>query len=278
MTDINWNALAEPFAANEIEWRVGNKSKRGDRATLLCYLTSRAVQDRLDRVVGPGNWRDRYEPVVVNGKLAGFLCTLEIRVAGEWLGKSDISDITDIEALKGGVSGALKRAAVKWGIGRYLYELDARYHPIRDGYPPDGSNAIPCSLGPDKNNSKPGHIIPPQLPAWALPGGSGSPNGVPAPAPRPDRRSEPKPAQAANNPSEPEPTTSTVTPPAKTDGNDRASRLRMRVGRLEAALGDSVAELRRASQIRADSDLTDLDESALVAYGQALAAAAKKAA
>lgn len=40
MTPIDFEALAAPFAATEIEWRVGNKSKAGDKATLLCYLTS----------------------------------------------------------------------------------------------------------------------------------------------------------------------------------------------------------------------------------------------
>lgn len=270
---IDWNALSEPFAANEIEWRVGNKSKRGDKATLLCYLTSRAVQDRLDRVVGPANWRDSYEPIVINGKLSGFLCTLEIRVDGEWLGKTDISDTTDIEALKGGVSGALKRTAVKWGIGRYLYELDARWHQIREGYGPD--DAVRCPLGPDKNNSKPGHILPPQLPAWALPGGSGTPNGAsPRPAPRPDPkpRAEPKPQPEPNKPAGP-------TPAAPAQGNDRASRLRTRIARIEPQLDkDAIAEVRKAHDIPLDSDLSNLGEDKLVAYGQGLAAEAKKAA
>ncbi len=31
---------------------------------------------------------------------------------------------TQVEAVKGGRSGAMKRAAVQWGIGRYLYNLE----------------------------------------------------------------------------------------------------------------------------------------------------------
>jgi hypothetical protein len=164
MDAIDFAALAAPFETTEIEWRVGNRSKAGDKATLLCYLTSRAVQTRLDEVVGPDRWRDSYTPVLEGPKTIGYLCTLEIEVReGQWVGKVDGSDLTDVEALKGGISGALKRAAVKWGVGRYLYGLDSRYHPIVKGYGPD--EAIYCPLG-DKS---PGHILPPKLPDWALP-------------------------------------------------------------------------------------------------------------
>lgn len=162
---IDFRALAQPFAPNDIEWRVGQRSKDGTKASLLCYLTSRAVQVRLDEVVGPASWRDSYLPITEGPKTIGFMCTLELEVApGVWVGKTDVADTTDIEPLKGGISGALKRAAVKWGIGRYLYGVDSRYHPIRDGYGPD--NAVYCPIGDKK---APGHIVPPQLPDWAMP-------------------------------------------------------------------------------------------------------------
>jgi hypothetical protein len=181
---IDYAKLAEPFAPTEIEWRVGQKSRDGMKATLLCYLTSRAVMQRLDDVVGPAHWRDHYDPITEGGKTVGYLCALSLEVEpGQWVTKVDVSDLTDIEALKGGVSGALKRAAVKWGIGRYLYDLDARYHPVREGYGPDG--AIYCPLG-DKGSSKPGHIVPPTLPEWALP----PKPKVEAPRPQPAQRRE----------------------------------------------------------------------------------------
>lgn len=264
---IDWNALREPFAADEIEWRVGNKNKRGDRATLLCYLTSRAVQDRLDRVLEPGGWRDSYEPIFEGNKLVGFLCTLEINVDGTWLGKTDVSDTTDIEALKGGISGALKRAAVKWGIGRYLYGVDSRYHPIKDGYGPDG--AIYVKL----DGNKPGHIVPPQLPAWALPGGSGSPNAsANRPAARPTARTEPSPPQAAN---EPEASASALVLAKEGAGNDRASRLRTRIAQIESQLDHSIIEqVRTSASLPLNSDLSEAGADSLLAYGKALAAAA----
>ena len=51
---------------------------------------------------------------------------------GEWIGKSDGADDSNIEAAKGGLSAALKRAAVQWGIARYLYHphaFDANKNP-----------------------------------------------------------------------------------------------------------------------------------------------------
>ena len=38
-----------------------------------------------------------------------------------WISKSDGADDSNIEGAKGGLSDAFKRAAVKFGIGRYLY-------------------------------------------------------------------------------------------------------------------------------------------------------------
>ena len=42
-----------------------------------------------------------------------------------WVTKTDGADDTTIEGAKGGISDALKRAAVQFGIGRYLYHPSA---------------------------------------------------------------------------------------------------------------------------------------------------------
>ena len=110
--------LSKPFPAAEIEWRVG--STNGDKTSglALAYLTARHVMDRLDAVCGPENWQDRYE---FHG--ARTVCYLSLRVGDEWVTKADGAGDSDVEAEKGAISDALKRAAVKWGIGRYLYDL-----------------------------------------------------------------------------------------------------------------------------------------------------------
>ena len=112
MSDINWQDLAAPIPDNEVKTRPG----RG-RSGTLSYITSRVVMNRLDRVVGPNNWRDEYAETS-----RGVVCTLYIRIDGEWVGKSDIGVDSNVEEDKGAYSDAMKRAAVKWGIGRELYQ------------------------------------------------------------------------------------------------------------------------------------------------------------
>ena len=150
-------ALAAPFPAADIEWRVGSTNAEKTRGLALAYLTSRAVQQRLDDAVGPANWTNEFVPWGDKG----VLCTLSLRLDGAWIAKADGAEQTDIEPVKGGFSDALKRAAVLWGVGRYLYHLDAQW----------------CEIETHGRSSK--IKQEPRLPAWALPGGSGRPSAAP---------------------------------------------------------------------------------------------------
>lgn len=119
--------LKMPFPEKEIHWRVGRKSKKGDTATALAYITSREVMKRLDDVFGIDGWSDRYTETS-SGRV---ICELSVKIDDQWIMKSDGAGGTNIEGDKGGISDAFKRAAVKFGIGRYLYYLDgSRYLPI----------------------------------------------------------------------------------------------------------------------------------------------------
>jgi len=135
---------------------VGNVAKSGKMCTLLAYITSRAVMDRLDAVVGPENWKDEYHKTPLGN---GFECRLSIRMTdGTWVTKIDGAEPTQIESIKGAYSDSFKRAAVKWGIGRYLYRLPLVWVPIQ-------------SKGQIYVSSKgtTGYATPPELPQWALP-------------------------------------------------------------------------------------------------------------
>lgn len=120
MTDI-FDALKAEFPRQAISWRAQSLNKEGTSAMALAYIDARDVMNRLDEVCGPGGWQDRYE---FHGSRT--ICYLSIRAnMDEWIVKADGAGDTDVEAEKGGISDAFKRAAVKWGIGRYLYDLDA---------------------------------------------------------------------------------------------------------------------------------------------------------
>lgn len=117
--------LHDHFPKDAVSWRAQKMTKDGKKALALAYIDARDVMDRLDEVVGPENWQSAYTETAT-GRV---ICTLSIRIDEEWVSKSDGSGSTDIEAEKGGISGALKRAAVSWGIGRYLYEMPNVWAP-----------------------------------------------------------------------------------------------------------------------------------------------------
>lgn len=117
--------LTAPWNRDEIKWRVGSMNKDKTKALPLAYVDARVVMERLDNVMGALNWQDRYEFADKR-----TMCYLSLRFGDEWLCKSDGAGDSDIEGEKGGISDAFKRAAVKWGMGRELYELKCKWMPI----------------------------------------------------------------------------------------------------------------------------------------------------
>lgn len=117
--------LSAEFPRDAIHWRAQTLTRNGDKALALAYLDARDVMDRLDKVCGPENWQSRYTETP-RGRV---LCEIGIRIGDEWVWKSDGAGDTAVEGEKGGISDALKRAAVQWGVGRYLYRLDAVWCP-----------------------------------------------------------------------------------------------------------------------------------------------------
>lgn len=133
-------ALAEPFSSDVIHWRVGSTTKDNKRGMALAYVDARDVMNRLDQVCG-GAWQDHYQEVC--GRV---VCCISIHNQT----RSDGAGDTQVEAEKGGLSDAFKRAAVKWGVARYLYSLPNTWVQL------DGNRKI---------------VAPPSLPPWALPQG-----------------------------------------------------------------------------------------------------------
>ena len=116
--------LARPFAPEDLEWRIQVTSKDKTSGLAIPYVTNRAIQDRLDEVVGPGNWYNDYKPWHGNGKKDAQLCGISIYIEGKgFVTKWDGAEDTDIEPVKGGLSDSMKRAAVQWGVGRVLYKM-----------------------------------------------------------------------------------------------------------------------------------------------------------
>ncbi len=158
--------LRRPFAPREIEWRpqqVGINRNGEVYIKVLAYITNRAIMYRLDEVFGIGGWQSLFRDLPDGGVECGIGCRIAEK---DWVWKWDAADKTDIEAVKGGRSSAMKRAAVHWGIARYLYYLDADFGQIQNG----GSHWQPAGGNVKRGWKWEGFAWnPPPLPDWALP-------------------------------------------------------------------------------------------------------------
>lgn len=147
MSDDIYKKLKRPFPEKSISWRAGatNAKKNNGVASkciALAYIDARDVMQRLDEVFGM-NWMCKYSHAENK-----TICEISVLIDGVWITRAGGAGDTDVEAEKGAISDAFKRAAVLFGIGRYLYEL--------------GNSWVEC----DEYKRI---INPPQLPEWATP-------------------------------------------------------------------------------------------------------------
>lgn len=175
--DLALKELKKPFAPKDVEWRIQRKSKDGQKGMAMAYIDARAISNRLDKLVVDNiidGWSVSYRPIDMGSikqqkrgydtdtPIKGFICTITLNLGDITISREDGANLTDFEPFKGGLSGAFKRAASMWGIGRYLYDLPTVWAPI-DNW---------------------GNIIQkPSLPAWALPEGYFEPDAA-----EPERR------------------------------------------------------------------------------------------
>ena len=122
---IDLNKLRAPFPPDRVSWRVGSTTQDKKRGMALAYIDARDVMERLDEVCGQAGWQCSYPHA--NGKT---VCAIGIKVGDEWIWKADGAGDTDFEAEKGALSDSFKRSAVRWGIGRYLYDVAAPWVEI----------------------------------------------------------------------------------------------------------------------------------------------------
>jgi len=134
--------LKQPFNPKVIHWRVGATNPDKSKGIALAYVNARDVMKRLDEVCGL-DWQDRYP-------FEGC-CDIGLKIGDEWLWRSNGAGETQIEGEKGRYSDAFKRAAVMWGIGRYLYYLPNSWVALK----PQGRSYALAEK--------------PLLPKWAIP-------------------------------------------------------------------------------------------------------------
>lgn len=106
------------------QWRVQSRSKDKSKAICTAYIDARDVMKVLDEHC---EWEVQYK------ELAGFLFAgIGIKLDGNVMWRWDCGqriednpqDQMYEQAGKSAASDAFKRAAVMWGVGRFLYDLD----------------------------------------------------------------------------------------------------------------------------------------------------------
>lgn len=153
--DISWKTLQN-------SWNDGNPY-----ALMTPFVNASAIQQRLDDVLGWENWKTEYK-VEENGNYKYVICILSCRTKdGEWISKQNVCEITDKKEdsnapdnpIKSAYSGAFKRVALEFGIGRYLKNIK-KYAPKCCESFPNGENAIRCY---DKKAAKVFYAVIPTL-------------------------------------------------------------------------------------------------------------------
>lgn len=118
----DFELLAKPFEMDQIKQRIMVSARDKLSAMPANYIDARDVMDRLDSVLGPENWQKDYK------EIKGVLFAgIGIYVDGQWVWKWDAGTESDTEKEKGEASDSFKRAAVNWGIGRFLYNLPDKW-------------------------------------------------------------------------------------------------------------------------------------------------------
>jgi hypothetical protein len=151
-------ALAVPFDATVVQWRVTERSDDGMRGLMLPYADPRAYSDRLNDLLTPAGWSRKYTVQASasvqrskRGPAAKILVTCEVTIGCIGTNSGTGEEWSDKEnALTGAEAQAFKRALSCFGLGRYLYDVDGEWVDL-------DQNGLPRRI--------------PRLPRWANPNG-----------------------------------------------------------------------------------------------------------
>lgn len=163
--------LQRQFDEDDIQWRVqqaGISKAEKPYVMVVPYVNNRAIQKRLDDVFGIFGWGNKHRETKDS---KGYICEITAYNQGREITKSDGAEYTNIEPLKGALSDSMKRTAVQFGIGRYLYQLDVSFAVCAVVTNRRDADKLYTHYK-DKRNKKDPVLIswtPPKLPAMALP-------------------------------------------------------------------------------------------------------------
>ena len=153
--DLTWETLleklAQPFPASSIYWRAGTMSRDKKRAQALPYAEPRIYEDRLNQIC-PGLWSVSFRPW---GE-SRIICDLSI---GELTRSSTGEENEGFAPGTAAEAQAFKRACVKFGLGRYLYDIPIVWVPFDE----KTRKLVETPTLPEKFLPQTAHSTPPTL-------------------------------------------------------------------------------------------------------------------
>lgn len=167
-------ALSEPFDLELLGWKPQALNADKTQALVAPYADPRAYTDRLNDVLGPGGWEEKFTVVSVpfrrkdswkadaswiEGTKVIVTCELAIPGLGRHVDVGE-EETGDENVGTSAFAQAFKRACVKFGLGRYLYDF-------------------PKGMWAPYDAKRKQVTAPPPIPAWA------KPKAKPAAAPTP---------------------------------------------------------------------------------------------
>ncbi len=126
-------ALAAPFPADRVKFRVGARTKSKDRGIALPYVDMRDYIARLNEVLGL-DWEDE-EIITYEAQRVTVKYRLTLHVGDESrtrTGDGECTDLRDENAVTTASAQAFKRACVKFGLGVALYEMPRQWVDLQN--------------------------------------------------------------------------------------------------------------------------------------------------
>lgn len=115
--------LKKPFDDKTVGVKIQSFNKAKDKALLILYLQHTDVQDRLD-AVDPA-WSNGVTDEARHGET--FVVRMKLTVKG-----TTRENVGEGETPKAAHSDALKRCAMLFGVGRYLYDSEHKWVPYNE--------------------------------------------------------------------------------------------------------------------------------------------------
>lgn len=170
-----FRALQEPFPVKFLSWTVIATNKEKTDALVSPYIGAHHIMARFDDVLGPLNWQTGLQ-----GQVGYLIKGIGIRIgkSKDWVwrwepGVFEATRSTNVRRIEilGSATVGLRRAAIEWGVGRYLKFItapwvgyDSHTKKIRETPNIENQNfwwALPYDhpAAVDKWNTKNGHPI-----------------------------------------------------------------------------------------------------------------------